>query len=288
MEEKLVSILVINWNGIQDTINCINSLLKNNYKNYNIIVYDNGSNQDESKELKKKFQNKRNIDFVRSEKNWGYDEGCNRAIKYARKKYNPEYYVIANNDILVDPLFLTKMIVELEKNRKIGGASPKIYDSEGKIWWKGKVKYYPWINKTKEGGDIDQTVETDMLTGCLMVLKKQTILDVGYLNPKFFLSGLDTLEYTYRMKKKGFKAIYVPSSKIWHLCGVSAWKLNPKKRFLHELQGTIQMLKILDWYQLPTALIFTTISYSSFMLKRMWIFLTNSKKRKKLLNTLRN
>ena len=105
-KEPLVSILFINWNGLEDSIECIKSCLKIDYSNYNIVLYDNGSPENEAIKLKKVFKKNKNIDFVRSDKNWGYDGGCNEAIKYSQKKYNPDYYVVANNDITMDKNFL--------------------------------------------------------------------------------------------------------------------------------------------------------------------------------------
>jgi GT2 family glycosyltransferase len=289
-KEPFVSILVINWNGVKDSIECLNSMLKINYSNYNIVVYDNGSTKNETIELKEKFKKYKNIDFVRSEKNWGYDEGCNQAIRYSKKKYNPDYYVVANNDITVDKNFLLEFIKEMEKDPKIGGASPIIYyyDRPKEVWWFGDIKYNAWTGKVKVNRKQNKTSGTDMITGCLMILKKDVVEKVGLLNPKFFLSGSDTFEYSIRMKRKGFKLIYVPSSKIWHKCGNSAWKLTPKDRLRHEIVGIIETLKIIRWYQMPLNFLSMVYQFIKLRSQGILIFIFNKKKRNKFLKSFKN
>jgi len=285
----LVSILLINWNGFKDSVECINSIFKIDYPNYRIVLYDNGSNEDEALKLKKIFKNKKKIDFVRSEKNWGYDGGCNKAIEFAKRNHNPDYYVIANNDITVDKLFLSELIKEMEKDKRIGGSSPVIYyyDKPKEIWWFGGVKYNPWTGGVKVNKNPIRTGETDVITGCLMVVKKEVIEKVGLLNEKFFLSGLDTGEYSIRMKRAGYKLIYVPSSKIWHKCGKSAWNLAPKQRLKHEIGGIIETLKIIRWYQIPTNLLTFVYNFVKLRLKGIFIFIFNKEKRKKFLKTFK-
>lgn len=284
-----VSILVINWNGFSDSVECIKSLFKNNYKNYKIILYDNGSKENEALKLKTIFKSKKNIDFVRSEKNWGYDGGCNKAIEYAKLKYNPDYYIIANNDIIVDKKFLSEMVNEMEKDEKIGGASPIIYyyDKPREVWWNGKIKYNSWTGGVKAEKGNNKTCDTDVITGCLMIIKKEVLEKIGLLNEKFFLSGMDTLEYSIRMKRAGFRLIYVPSSKVWHKCGNSAWKLAPKERLKHEIVGIIETLRIVRWYQIPTNLLKFIYDFVKLRLKGLFIFVTNGEKRKKFLKTMK-
>ncbi len=289
-KEPLVSILFINWNGLEDSIECIKSCLKIDYSNYNIVLYDNGSPENEAIKLKKVFKKNKNIDFVRSDKNWGYDGGCNEAIKYSQKKYNPDYYVVANNDITMDKNFLKELINEMKKDKKIGGASPIIYyyDKPKELWWFGGVKYSSWTGGVTVNKNPKKTDETDIISGCLMMVTKEVIEKVGLLNNKFFLSGLDTLEYSIRIKRVGFKLIYVPSSKIWHKCGNAAWKISPKQRLKHEIIGIIETLKIVRWYQIPTNLIFFIHSFIMLRIKGLFIFIFNKNKRKKFLRSLKN
>jgi len=286
-KKPLVCIIVINWNGIEESVDCLRSMLKLDYSNYKIILYDNASEKNEALELKKIFKKNKKIDFIRSEKNWGFDEGCNRGILYAKKKYNSPYYLISNNDVVVKKDFLTELVKVLEKNPSYGGASPKIYNKENKIWWRGKVKYNPWTGRLKDDKYTNKICETDFITGCSMLIKKEVVEKAGFLRPKFFLSGLDTLEYSLRIKRKGFKLFYVPSSVIWHLCGISAWRMHPLKRIKYELIGVIEFFKIAKWYHLPTLILSHFIGFIQLRLRSFYIFITNKGKRKKFLQTFK-
>jgi len=243
-----VAIILINWNGIKETIEAVNSLLKSNCKKYKIIVYDNGSKENEALKIKKIFQTKRVI-AIRSEKNYGYAEGSNRAVKWALNHLKPKYFIIANNDILVDRDCIQILIDSLEKN-KAHGASPKIYDKEGRIWWKGQVKINLCTGVLRIRKNIRETCETDMITGCFMILRREVFQKAGFFNPKFFLSGHDTSEYSLRMKRRGFKLIYVPEAKITHLCGTSAKKLNLLKRLVLDLQLPIVLFSLLKYIKI--------------------------------------
>jgi hypothetical protein len=121
-----------------------------------------------------------------------------------------------------------------------------------------------------------------------MILKKEVIDKVGYLNPKFFLSGYDTLEYSIRIKRKGFELLYVPSSIIWHIFGASAKKISLKEKTKHEIVGLVNMFKIVKWYHFPTAIIYTFFHISLLKIKAVLKLFANKEKRKKFYKTLKN
>lgn len=176
MNSKSVAIIILNWNGWRDTIECLESLYQNNYQNYSVIVVDNNSD-DESVQKIKEYCNgeikvespffyydssKKPINFVettpnldikihdfksssgslilvKNDKNEGFAEGNNIGIKYAINNLNSDYILLLNNDTVVDKNFLVEMLKVAENDDKIGVAGPKIYyyDEPNKIWFAG-------------------------------------------------------------------------------------------------------------------------------------------------------
>lgn len=161
-----VAIIILNWNGWEDTIECIESLYKINYSNYNTIIIDNYSEDDSIKKIKEYckgeievkskyfrynpdnkpigilelFENdlenligdngslsNKILTLISNQKNHGFTEGNNIGMRFAIKNLNPDYILLLNNDTIVDADFLDKLVKIAEKESKIGFVGPKIY-----------------------------------------------------------------------------------------------------------------------------------------------------------------
>lgn len=123
MKDDDVSIVILNYNDYETTMAIIE--LINNYKDLNhIIIVDNNSSDDSYNKLKKYQSNK--IDVIKNERNGGYAQGNNFGVKYALKKYNSNYIIISNPDVIFENKIIKKMINEFEKDEKLGIVSPKV------------------------------------------------------------------------------------------------------------------------------------------------------------------
>src|SRR5260221_6391947 len=116
MKKNIVSIIILNWNGLENTKKCLDSLLKISDINYKIILVDNGSKNDEARKLKKKYGKK--IDIYPLPTNRGFTGGVNYGIEIAMKE-NPEYYLLLNNDTTVEKDFLKNLINTVSADKKI-------------------------------------------------------------------------------------------------------------------------------------------------------------------------
>jgi GT2 family glycosyltransferase len=156
------SIIILNWNGWRDTIECLESLYRIDYPNYDVIVVDNGSTDDSIEKIKEYCEGKIAVDskffkydprnkpievvecgkddkpdipkaqknrlfLIKNDKNYGFAKGNNIGIQYALKAFNPDYILLLNNDTVVDRNFLTELVKLMESDGKIGIAGPKIY-----------------------------------------------------------------------------------------------------------------------------------------------------------------
>jgi len=216
-----VSIIILNWNGLEDTIDCLESLKKITYPNYEVIVVDNGSREKDAQVLKDKFSDY--IHLIRNEKNYGYTGGNNIGIRYASSNSSPDYFLIINNDVVVAPDFLTTMIKIAKYDTSIGILGPKlyyysypgiIYSTVSKInMWTGS--FISTGHKQLDTGQYDVQQDADCLSGCCLLVSKEVIHKIGLLDESFF-SYCDEIDYCFRAQKAGFRNIYVPQAVAWH------------------------------------------------------------------------
>jgi hypothetical protein len=226
MKYPLVYIIILNWNGYKDTIECLKSLLKIDYKNYKIILIDNASTNDSVKEIKSKFPN---IKLLENLKNLGFSGGCNVGIRYALK-HDADYILLLNNDTVVSKNFLSELVSVGETDEKIGILSPFIYlaDKPEVIWSSGLNfnfrNSWPFIDKNKskiDRGQFKNNRKVEFLTGCSMLIKKSVIDKIGLYKEEYFLY-IEDMDYSLMAVKNDFSLYAIPSSKVWHKIGKSS------------------------------------------------------------------
>ena len=238
-KEPKVSIVILNWNRAEDTIQCLKSISVLRIKNYelSIVVVDNGS--DDISNLKRqisKLQLKsQNLKIIENKKNLGYAAGNNAGIKYALDT-SADYIMILNNDTLVDRNLLVELIKVAEANSMAGAISPKIYFDPGFEFHKekydkrvlGKVIWYAggkidWKNVYGSGrgvdeidnGKYDKIQETEYATGTCLFLRASAVKKAGMFDERYFMYYEDT-ELSLRLKKSGWKVMYIPEAIVWH------------------------------------------------------------------------
>ena len=213
-----IAIVILNWNGYEDTSECIISLQKIKYDNYQIVVVDNGSIQDDYLLLKKNFPK---IEVVRSESNLGFTGGNNLGIEYAMKM-NSDYFLLLNNDTIVEPNFIQPLLDVFEKDKNAGIAAPQInyfYEPE-KIWTAGGK-----ISRMKGSGfdhsdQIYNSTKSEIryvtfVSGCCMLIKKEVLEKIGLFDGNFFLY-IEDADLCYRTTHAGYKIVVNHHSRIFH------------------------------------------------------------------------
>lgn len=248
MQKPNVSIIILNWNGKDDTIECLESLRKISYPNYEIIVVDNGSEGDDVNILKKVFGNYINI--IEADKNYGFAEGNNIGMRYALKKM-ADYILLLNNDTVVDSEFLSELVRAAESDSKIGIVGPKIYfySDPDKIWFAGgnlsmwRCKTWHTGLREIDKGQYDSQREADYITGCALLVKKQVIEKIGMLYSNYF-AYYEEVDWCIHAKKVGYKVKYVPRAKLWHkISSSTGGGYSPTKAFLKGRNSIIFMKK---------------------------------------------
>ncbi|HTX61748.1 MAG TPA: glycosyltransferase family 2 protein [Methanobacterium sp.] len=320
----LVSIVILNWNGWQDTLECLESLYQIQYPNYQVILVDNHS-QDQSLqkireytqgkiEIKTKFtshnnQNKplkireitkkevdefvfNNLEMEESETdlillkndvNYGFARGNNIAIKYTLKAHDPDYIFMLNNDTVVDPDFLSKLVDVAEKDPEVAITGPLIYYYDfngrtdmvanlgGKVDLSRYPGYYDLIETSNIGDFSGDLIECDWISGAALLLKIKEV-PLKYLNEKLFF-GCEDIDLALNLKEHGFKSLLVKDSFLWHKEGVSRRKRSSEgvKRALLEIRSNLTFLKAHQkhfYFYLPLYLLQIFVLYVKVIVKR--------------------
>ncbi|KNY26572.1 glycosyltransferase family 2 protein [Pseudobacteroides cellulosolvens] len=218
--EKLVCAILVNYNGVEDTRECVESLLASNYENLHIIIVDNAS-QKGRVEYDDIIRNEK-CDILYMKQNIGFAGANNVGIRHALQ-YKPEYVLIINNDTVVEPNFLSPLINACNESSENGIATGKIYyfDERELIWFGGS--YFDsklceckidGIGK-KEEERHNEKKYIPFATGCLWLIPVSVIQKVGLMSEDYFLYYEDA-DYCERIKKNGFRICYVPESVIYH------------------------------------------------------------------------
>lgn len=218
-----VTIVIVNWNGIQDTIECLESLMKIEYSNFNIIIVDNNSSNNEVDKLKEKFNN---IKIIVLKQNLGFANANNIGIRVALNE-DSDYVLLLNNDTVVDKKFLNELVKVAQTNPRIGilGSKEYYYDDKKRIWYAGgKINMYYRHNAVGahqiDHGQFESLQETDWVTGACILVRKNVFESIGLLPREYFMNWED-IDFCTAARKNNYICMFVPSSIIWHKVSAS-------------------------------------------------------------------
>ena len=234
-QSPLVYIIILNWNGTEDTLECLESFRKVDYSSYKTIVVDNSSKVSCKGEVLARYPT---VEVIELENNLGFAGGCNVGIKRAIDE-GANYVWLLNNDTEVEPNALTTMVKEGEKNTRAGILGSKIYYFDERHIINhtgGRVVPHKWHITIHVGaGEVDvgqynEVKEFDYVTGCSMLVKREVIEQIGLMDEKYFLYYEET-DWCLKAKKAGWSIIYVPESVIYHKVSRSIQKNSPLRNY---------------------------------------------------------
>lgn len=296
-----VSIIVLNWNSWEDTIECLESVFGITYPRYTVVVVDNGSEDDSVEKIKEycngkipvespffeynpgnkpisitEYTRKEALDsecstplmLIKNEKNYGFSEGNNIGMQIMLK--NADYILLLNNDTVVAPDFLDRLIDVAERDTKIGIVGPKIYyyEYDGRkdvIWFAGgRINWYT-LNaynvgrKKRDKTTYNQTKRTDYITGCALLVKTKVLTRIGFLDTVYGLFLEDT-DLCVRCTRDHWDVVYVPESVVWHKVAQSTSKMLPPVYYFSR-NPLVFAKKFFTAYQFVVALPFFLVSW---------------------------
>lgn len=219
-------VVLVNYNGVLDTIDCINSLNSQTIIPC-VVVVDNSSTDNSFCVLQNKFSDIDNVFLIEAKSNNGFSAGNNIGIEFAKEK-GAEYILLLNNDTVV----CSNLIEEFLSHSKLNTAiSPRInyYSKKDTLWYGGghidtrtaRATHIAQDNIDFYDANNSAPKDTEFLTGCCIWIPVPLINKVGLLDEDFFMYCED-VDYSIRLKENGADLMYLPSALIYHKVGSSA------------------------------------------------------------------
>lgn len=259
-----VTIIILNFNGIDDTRIALDSLLKTKYSNFKVIVVDNGSDVNEAKLLRKEFKSKK-IDFLRFNKNYGFTGGNNLAVK----KTSSKYVVLLNNDTKVDPNWLKPLVKIMEHDKQVAVVQPKIlfmknpkyFDYAGACGGYIDRYGYPFTRGRifnileKDRGQYNKSVDIFWASGAAFMFRRRLIGKRENLFDDKFFNYMEEIDFCWQVLKKGYKIKSIPESIVYHKVAATSGRYPNRKRYFEHRNNLLLLSKHLTSTELKKILI---------------------------------
>jgi GT2 family glycosyltransferase len=212
-------ISILNWNGLVDTLECLESVYKMDYPNFEVIVVDNASSDDSVSVIKEKYPQ---AILIESKENIGFTGGNNIAMRYAME-HDAEYVWLLNNDTTVERDAMTALMRVAQSSPSIGLISSQVHYHSIPDIPQFAGSYVDWElleievshSKKTKADPIFQTGSDVCLWGTALLIKRSVIDNIGYLDDRYFAYWEDT-DYSIRSLKAGYKNVLCPESIIFH------------------------------------------------------------------------
>ena len=218
-DKENIFVIILNWNGLADTLECLESLSAIDYPLFEVVVVDNGSHDDSCQVIRSRFPK---VHLLENRENLGFAEGNNVGIRYAIKQ-GAEYLFLLNNDTSVDPKVLTELMRASNSYGDVGVFGPIIYyhADPDRIWCAGAT-WDPLHGHATHVTDRtpDDVTETGYICGCALFISTAIVNKIGLMDARFFLTFEET-DWCYRAARAGIKSYCVPQAKIWHKISAS-------------------------------------------------------------------
>jgi len=243
MIPRMVSAIVLNWNGKDVIMDCIQSILQQTYGLYELILVDNGSRDGSLAMIKERYQSR--IKIIENPVNLGFAEGCNVGIRVSAG----EFIALVNSDATLDKNWMNEMVKGMGRGESLGMCACKIYFSgrEGILENTGQTISRDGMGRTrgrmqKDMGQYDKRCAVLCPSGCAAMYRRKMLDDIGLFDKKFFAYA-DDIDIGIRGRLLGYKCFYVPAAIAYHQLSASFGLLSSFKAFLLERNRLWVMIK---------------------------------------------
>ena len=255
-----VAIVILNWNGQAMLEKYLPSVMQYSRAEATVYVADNASTDQSLEMLKTHFPEVRQICL---EKNWGFAEGYNQALR----QVEATYYLLLNSDIEVTHHWLTPTIEYLDSHPEVAACQPKLLS----IIDKDRFEYagasggyldrlgYPFcrgrIFETVEADNGQYDYSTDILwaTGAALMIRSKDYWEAGGLDSRFFAHN-EEIDLCWRLRIRGRRIVCLPESYVYHVGGGTLPKGNPMKTFLNFRNNLTMLYKCLPDEELKSVM----------------------------------
>jgi GT2 family glycosyltransferase len=216
-----IAIIILNWNGKEDTLECLASVEKLRYAPFDVTVVDNGSSDGSAAAVRQAFPW---VCVIEAQTNLGFAEGNNVGIRAALSG-GAEACFLLNNDTVVDPEILSAFAAAAARHLDTGifGSYNYLYTERGTLdhlggtWNRRKGAFD--LAGLRQKGELPPPA-LDYVCGCGLFVKKEVFERAGLLDPRFFLLW-EEADFCFRAKRAGFATRTCPEAKLWHKVSAS-------------------------------------------------------------------
>jgi GT2 family glycosyltransferase len=213
-----VHAVVLAFNLYDDTRECLESLGKISYENMIVVLVDNGSSDGTPDRVRADFPD---VQVIETGRNlgvpWGYNVGFSHALRAGA-----EYVLMLNNDTIVDPQMLERLLEAGQDDPQTGILVPKIlyYDDPEVVWSVGgRYRTFPpaliGVGQDRPSADFDRPFFLEYALGCGLLIHRRAFEQVGLLDPGYFFFFEDW-DFTHRVRTHGLHILFVPEARMWH------------------------------------------------------------------------
>lgn len=245
---KKLAIVILNYNGEEMLKRFIPTLL-NCSEDAEIVVADNASDDNSVATMQRCHPEVR---IITLQKNWGFAEGYNRALKHVDAKY----YLLLNSDVEVTEGWLDPLLSIMEADPSIAACQPKLLDYKRKTHFEyagasgGFMDCYGYpycrgrIFDTVEEdkGQYDTSCEIFWATGAALLVRSNCYWEVGGLDGRFF-AHMEEIDFCWRLRARGHRIVCIPQSAVFHVGGATLSRSNPRKTFLNFRNNLLMLYK---------------------------------------------
>ena len=231
MSAPKVSIIIVNYNGKELLQKCLDSLLKVNYDNFEIILVDNNSTDGTVEFITKNYPS---LIIIKLDSNKGFAEPNNVAAKISKGKY----LLFLNNDTVVTPNFISEMVKVMETDKKIAVCQSLLLKPDGSVDSSGDFIDHSGVvynSKTK----IDEIREVSSARGASMLVRSDIFEKLDGFDQKFFITFED-VDLCWRSWILGYRVLIIPTSIVYHEGGITIKKIKSEIAF-HGFKNQLAM-----------------------------------------------
>jgi len=247
---KRLVVIVLNWNGYDDTAALLPTLARCRVPegwSAHVLVVDNGSTDGSAERLCEAFPE---IEVLALGENRMFAGGNNAGLTHALE-HGADAMMLLNNDTEADPGLYGKLLLALEQDPRAGAAAPLIYHAPpGDLIWYAGGTCAPALGhsahrglREKDRGQYREIESTGYLTGCCLLAPREVWEKVGLLDPRYYIYAEDA-DWSLRARTAGYRLLFVPTARLWHKVSSSsggasnAWKIYQRLRANLRLFGT--------------------------------------------------
>ena len=219
-----IQVLVLNWNGREDTLQCLHSLTPLLSDSTRVLVVDNGSTDGSVNAIRQAFPT---VEYIETGQNLGYAGGNNVGIRHALER-GVDYVLVLNNDTIVNPAFLAPLVERAQADPKTAVLGSYIYYLDrpetlnfAGARWNDERAGIEWPGQDEPADTVPQTVsETAYVCGAAMLIRASALREIGLFDERFFLV-YEEADWCFRARRAGYRCLMVPQSRIFHKVGAA-------------------------------------------------------------------